>query len=126
MPNKLILAAVAAALSVTLQACGHAGAKEAAALTGGDAARGRFYIDKYGCGACHTIGGISSAHGLVGPPLTGIVSRNYLGGVLPNTPKDIVAWIRNPHLFNPKTAMPALGVSQQDAADIAAYLYSTK
>jgi cytochrome c len=129
MRSKLSLAAACfavAALSFWSEACGNAGAKQAASLTGGDAERGRAAIFKYGCGACHTIGGITNAHGLVGPPLTGIANRSYLGGVLPNTPVNIVRWIQNPHEFKEKTAMPALGVSSQDAEDIAAYLYSTK
>jgi cytochrome c len=103
-----------------------AGAKQAAAVTGGDLQRGRSAIFKYGCGSCHTVAGISDAHGLVGPPLSGIGNRMYVAGVLPNTPDNIVHWIRNPKEVDAKTVMPVLGVSAQDATDIAAYLYSTK
>jgi cytochrome c2 len=35
----------------------------------GDAHRGKDLIKNYGCGACHTIPGIYSARGMVGPPL---------------------------------------------------------
>jgi cytochrome c2 len=88
--------------------------------------RGKTAIAKYGCGSCHTIAGIGNARGLVGPPLTGIAARMYVAGVLPNTPDNIVRWIRNPKAVDEKTLMPALDVSDQDAVDIAAYLYSTK
>ncbi|MBZ5583293.1 MAG: c-type cytochrome [Acidobacteriia bacterium] len=95
-------------------------------LTGGDARRGPAAIFKYGCGSCHTIQGISNAHGLVGPPLTGIGDRLYIGGVLRNTPGNMVRWIQDPKAVDDKTAMPRLGVTSPDATDIAAYLYSTK
>jgi putative membrane protein len=106
--------------------CTSGQAKMAAQVTGGEPARGKTAITKYGCGSCHTIAGIANARGLVGPPLTGIAARMYVAGVLPNTPDNIVRWIRNPKAVDEKTLMPALDVSDQDAIDIAAYLYSTK
>ncbi len=110
--------------AVLFSACGNRSVEAAAALAGGDPGRGKAAITRYGCGACHTISGISSAHGLVGPPLTGVRSRLYVGGVLPNTPANLELWIRNPKGVDPKAAMPTLGVTPVDAADIAAYLYS--
>lgn len=121
MRNKLITAAALAALPFLLNSCA-----ATAQPTTGDPKRGRAAIYKYGCGSCHTIAGIANAHGLVGPPLTGIKNRMYVAGVLPNTPENIVQWIRNPKEFHQKTAMPVLGVTPQDANDIAAYLYSIK
>ena len=109
-----------------LSSCSTGEAKMAALETGGDVQRGSAAIYKYGCGACHTIGGISNARGLVGPPLTGIAARMYVAGVLQNTPENVVHWIQDPKGVDEKTAMPKLGVSKQDATDIAAYLYSTK
>jgi len=114
-------------LTVCIAATGcNAGARQAAMVTGGDPQRGRADIFKYGCGSCHTVAGIFDAHGLVGPPLSGIGDRMYIAGVLSNTPQNIIRWIRNPKDVNAKTAMPVLGVNEQDATDIASYLYSTK
>jgi len=115
-----------ALLAVVLSSCSEGQARMAASVTGGDPNRGSAAIFKYGCGSCHTIAGISNARGLVGPPLTGIGARMYVAGVLRNTPDNMVRWIQNPKGVDEKTAMPTLGVSQQDATDIAAYLYSTK
>ncbi len=115
-----------AALCASLAGCTAGAQQNPVALTGGDPQRGRAAIYKYGCGSCHTIAGISDAHGLVGPPLTGIGNRTYIAGVLRNTPDNIVHWIRNPKDVDEKTAMPVLGVNSQDATDIAAYLYSTR
>ncbi len=93
-------------------------------LTSGNAERGAAAIFRYGCGSCHTIAQLHDAHGLVGPPLTGVRDRLYVAGMLQNTPENLEHWIRDPKSVNPKTAMPNLGVTQQDATDIAAYLYS--
>jgi putative membrane protein len=101
-------------------------AKEANLVTGGDTHRGSAAIFKYGCGSCHTIAGIANAKGLVGPPLTGIGARMYVAGVLPNNPENIIRWIQDPKAVDEKTVMPVLGVTKQDATDIAAYLYGTK
>jgi cytochrome c2 len=105
---------------------GGSAARAGSVVSGGDARRGAASIVRYGCGSCHTIDGISGAHGLVGPPLTGLRNRMYVAGMLPNTPDHLVEWIRNPKTVNPKTAMPALGVSARDAADMAAYIYSIR
>jgi len=48
----------------------------------------------------------------------------YVAGMLENTPENMTAWIHNPKAINPKTAMPVVGASEQDASDIAAYLYA--
>ena len=64
------------------------------------------------------------AHTTVGPPLGGIAVRRFIAGQLPNTPANIEQWIRFPRLINPHTAMPDTGVTDGDAQDIAAYLYT--
>ncbi|MBV8902412.1 MAG: cytochrome c oxidase assembly protein [Acidobacteriia bacterium] len=115
-----------AVLVFMLIGCNAGARQNAIAVTGGDPVRGHAAILKYGCGSCHAIAGVSGATGLVGPSLTGIGNRMYVAGVLRNTPENIVRWIRNPKQVDEKTAMPALGVTPQDAIDIAAYLYSTK
>jgi cytochrome c len=102
-----------------------ADAKQLAAdATGGNIMDGKTAVAHYGCGSCHTIPGVAGAHGLVGPPLTGIGKRYYVAGELANTPENLTGWIRHPHSVNPKTLMPELGVTEKDAKDIAAFLYS--
>jgi putative membrane protein len=123
--SGLMQAIAVAAISVSLSSCGGATAGQAAAaITGGNAARGRDVIQFYGCASCHTISGIPGAHGLVGPPLNGVATRLYIAGSLANTPENLVRWIRNPKTVNEKTAMPNLNVIVGDAHDIAAYLES--
>jgi len=89
-------------------------------------ARGRAAIERYGCGTCHTIPGVDNASALVGPPLTGIADRMILAGELPNTPENMIRWIREPQNVETNTLMPNLGVTERDARDIAAYLYTLR
>jgi cytochrome c2 len=95
-------------------------------LTGGDPVRGGQMIAWYGCSSCHTIPGIREANALVGPPLNSIARRDYLAGVLPNSPDNLVRWIRRPQQVHPGSAMPDLNVTERDARDIAAYLYTLR
>jgi mono/diheme cytochrome c family protein len=90
------------------------------------AKRGEQAISQYACVTCHEIPGIVGANAPVGPPLAGIASRLMLGGVLPNSPENMVRWLRAPQQFAPLSAMPDLGVTERDARDIAAYLETLK
>ena len=98
----------------------------AALATQGDPVRGGREIVAAGCGACHEIAGIAGARGRVGPPLTGFAQRAYIAGVVPNTADNLVQWIQNPQSIEPRTAMPNLGLDQQTARDIAAFLYANE
>ena len=121
--------ALALLLCATPLACSGAHdveAREAAAMTGGDPARGPDLMRKYGCQSCHTIPGVVGAAGHVGPPLAGIASRSYIGGVLPNAPANMLRWIQDPKLVDSLTAMPNVGVTPSDARNIAAYLYTLR
>ena len=95
-------------------------------MPGGNAEAGRRAISLYGCGSCHVIPGIPGARGVVGPPLTDFGRRVYIVGSLPNMPDNLVRWLRDPPAIEPNTAMPDLGVSQREARDIAAYLYTLR
>lgn len=90
----------------------------------GDPQVGKKLIVSSGCGACHTIPGIYTARGLVGPPLYFYGRRTMIAGELPNTPDNLVRWLLNPPAIEPGTAMPNLGLSQEQARDITAYLYT--
>lgn len=104
-----------------LAACSPA-SPPAAGGTVGDAARGQTALHQHACNACHVIPGITGADVHIGPPLAGIARRQLLAGKLPNTPENMVRWIRDPRSVERWTAMPDLGVSQRDATDMAAYL----
>jgi len=92
----------------------------------GNPRRGQELLSSYGCGACHEIPGIRSARGLVGPPLSFYGDRTIIAGQLPNTPQNLMLWIEHPEDVDPKTAMPDLGVTPQQAGDMTAYLYTLR
>lgn len=94
--------------------------------TGGNAHRGAAVISQYRCGACHYIPGIHNARGMVGPPLMFFGQRTFIAGEVPNSPENLVRWIRSPKSIEPGTAMPELGLSEQEARDAAAYLYTLR
>ena len=92
--------------------------------TGGSAYSGKQIIHQYGCGSCHTIPGVRGARGMVGPPLISFGRRTYIAGHVPNSPDNLVRWIMGPQSIDAGTAMPTLGLTEQQARDIAAYLYT--
>jgi cytochrome c2 len=92
----------------------------------GDAENGRLLLRQFGCGTCHRIPGVATAQGNVGPPLDAIARRVYLAGLLPNTPDNMVRWIRAPQSIDPRTAMPDLQVTDEHARDMTTYLYSLR
>jgi cytochrome c2 len=94
--------------------------------TPGDAGRGGRLIAQYGCGGCHIVPGISGADGLVGPPLNKMARRVYIAGFLRNSPDNLAAWIENPQAIVPGNAMPAMGINNEQARDIVAYLYTLR
>ncbi len=118
---------LAAALALAVAGCNPPNTRrDAMTLTGGDPDRGVSAIGRYGCASCHTIPGIRGANALVGPPLTRIASRSYLAGEIQNTPANMVRWIQHPQHIEKGTVMPEMGVTENDARDIAAYLYTLR
>jgi cytochrome c oxidase subunit 2 len=97
----------------------------------GDAAlvdAGKALVTQKGCGACHTIPGIPGASATIGPNLAGVASRKTIaGGAAPNNgPDDLKKWIINPPALKPGTAMPNLGLTDDEATRIVAFLETLK
>jgi len=95
-------------------------------VTGGNPRTGKQLIQHFGCGSCHAIPGVPGATATVAPSLEKVKSRQFLAGRLSNTPENLQKWIRTPRAVDPKTAMPAVGVDEAQARDIAAYLYVSR
>src|SRR5258705_9339529 len=111
----------------------------------GDAERGRALLTSFGgaCAGCHVIAGNPSMVGITGPNLTHIGSRNTIaGGIYPNDTKHLSLWIKNARWMKPGVIMPTLGAFQRDPltgqripktgltdqqiADVVAYLQALK
>jgi cytochrome c len=95
-------------------------------VPGGEASRGRDAIIAHGCGGCHVVPGIRTATGRVGPQLRDFRQQVYIAGRLPNQWENLVQWIQNPQHIDPANAMPNLNLTEAEARDIAAYLYSVR
>ena len=90
----------------------------------GDPERGRAILATgvHGCIACHTIPGIRAARGVVGPSLEGLARRSLIAGQLPNNAGTLVAFLENPPALVPRTGMPDVGLTREEARHIAAFL----
>ena len=121
MASRSLSVAILVGLGVSAAGC------QRASMPGlGDVDRGSFVIGQAQCGSCHVIPGIAGADGLAGPPLKGFASRSVIAGVMANTPGGLVAWLRAPQAAVPGAAMPDMGLSEQQARDAAAYLYTLR
>ena len=76
-----------------------------------------------GCGACHTVRGVSEA-GSVGPDLTHFGSRSTIAAAtVPNTRDNLIQWLTAPASIKPGVGMPAFGhLPEAELAAIADYL----
>ncbi|MDX2205292.1 MAG: c-type cytochrome [Hyphomicrobiaceae bacterium] len=109
-----------------LGGCGEADTPIAQRVVGGDGTAGRAVVMRVGCGACHEIPGILGAHGIVGPSLRHFARRSMIGGVVANQPGMLVRWVREAPALAPDTAMPSMPITENEARDVAAYLYTLR
>lgn len=80
-------------------------------------------MERVGCAACHEIPGIDWPRGRTGPSLVGFDDVGQIAGALPNTPKNLAAFVRNAPETKPGSPMPAMPLSEEEARDVVAYLY---
>ncbi len=82
----------------------------------GDPVRGEQLARTVGCTGCHAVAGVSiNDHG---PELSGLGSKM--------NEKWLYTWLKDPKHVSPDTRMPSLRLSDQEAADITAYLLTLK
>lgn len=108
----------------------------------GDPARGQEVYQSTACIGCHAISGTPFNMANIGPDLTHVGSRTTIGaGLYPNDEEHMAMWIKNARAMKPGVAMPTLGtnefdpitklkissgLSDQQVADIVAYLMALK
>jgi cytochrome c len=52
--------------------------------------------------------------------------RPFVAGAIENTPDKLMQFIRDPRSVAPRSAMPKLPMSEQQARDLAAFLYTLR
>jgi mono/diheme cytochrome c family protein len=92
----------------------------------GDPVTGRMVIATKGCGVCHQVPGVPGATGVVGPSLRGFAGRALIAGQHVNEPQVLVSWLRDAPQLSPGTGMPAMPITEPEARDVAAYLYTLR
>jgi cytochrome c len=93
----------------------------------GNADHGKALAAQYGCNVCHAVPGVEGPQGSLGPSLAGVGSRPAISfGKVQNTPENLVKYLQEPASMNPQSSMPAIGLTDADAKDIAAYLLTLK
>lgn len=125
----LLLASLAAGmltLAVQWRQSKAADRETAIALSGGDPRAGRTAIERHGCGACHQIPGLPLTQGRVGPSLDKVAVRAFVGGELANTPSALTALVARPEHVQPQGGMPNMPLTDTEARDITAYLYTLR
>jgi cytochrome c len=122
---RRIMTAGASLAAAILWACGPSPVPPPG-ITEGSPLRGAETIESFGCGSCHVIPGIDDAEGQVGPPLDDFGDRKFIAGAVANNEDNLVRWLMDPGSIEPGTAMPDVGLSERQAHDVAAYLYSLR
>jgi cbb3-type cytochrome oxidase cytochrome c subunit len=89
----------------------------------GDVGRGETLVSKVGCKGCHVAGkndDVGREFGLrnFGPNLNDVGSKLTAGW--------LYAWLKNPKAYFPETKMPDLRLTDQESADITAYLLTLR
>ena len=98
----------------------------------GDAGRGKQLVDSIGCMGCHiaqdTVKDAKSGAVRVARrddfPLERHFGFNLTGVGTKTNPSWIFNWVKNPKAYDPFAPMPSLRLSDQEAADVTAYLAS--
>ena len=98
----------------------------------GDALRGKEVFKLSGCLACHNTVGYTNAERADAVEARDLASvprdtnehgPNLRGVATKTTPEWLFTWIKDPKGYWPETRMPDLRLSDQDAADIVAYVF---
>jgi mono/diheme cytochrome c family protein len=89
----------------------------------GEAGPGKVLFGSKGCAGCHMIGGVGGA---VAPALDRYGTQPDIADVLPMNEDNLTRWLQNPPAVKPGTLMPNLGLSEEEARQIAEYLLSLR
>ena len=102
-------------------------ASAAAAPQGPEYAQGEKLFMTKGCMGCHSLQAVKAPKGLIGPNLANVGSRSYIAaGWLKNTDANLERWIREPQTVKKGVLMPNLGVTEEEARALGAYLRAHK
>ncbi len=125
-PSKLKWLIGTVALVLVVTGCGLLVGSHDARVeeTGGNIERGEDLVRTHGCVACHSAPGVASVENGYGPDFDGFANNRLIAGQAENTPENLVQFILVPYAVAPGTSMPTLDIPEEDARDIATWLYT--
>ncbi|HLB76458.1 MAG TPA: cytochrome c, partial [Candidatus Dormibacteraeota bacterium] len=91
----------------------------------GDAAKGKQIFDSVGCRGCHVVEKGGAARRSEGSPLRDYAPNLWNVGDKAK-PEWIYAWVKNPKALWPQTKMPDLRLSDEETANVTAYLVTLR
>jgi cytochrome c len=124
--SRTTRATTGALLVLAVLASGCAKEEPVSRVAGGDPERGRLLVQQYQCAACHFIPEVQGPNGDAGPSLESMGRLSYIAGSIPNQPENMIRFLQNPPAVKPGTLMPALGITDDEARHMAAFMYSLK
>jgi cytochrome c oxidase subunit 2 len=96
--------------------------QQRAAIESSEAAAGAAIFQQNACVNCHTVSG-TPAKGRFGPDLSHVASRATIAsGAVPNTPKNLRAFVDDPARFKPGALMPSMHLDDHDLDAVVQYL----
>ena len=121
--RRLVLTGILACSALLLAAC-QGDEPEQLTVEGGDPERGQELVMAYECGSCHFIPGVEDARGHDAPGLQMWANRAFVAGAAPNEPENVMQFLQDPDSIQPGSAMPDLGISEEEARHITAFLFT--
>lgn len=95
------------------------------AAPAGNAANGEQFFDTIGCTGCHLRDGEATRDQFF-PQINRMHGPNLVGAGSKLDADWLFAWLKNPKAYNPDTRMPSLRLTDREAADIVAFLMSSR
>lgn len=93
-------------------------------VEGGNPSTGEELVISYDCASCHYIPGFPESSGHDAPGLQLWPNRAFVAGAAPNRPENVIAFLMDPDGIQPGSRMPDLGITEEEARHIAAYLFT--
>ena len=119
-------AAATGAAGTTVTTLGAQGGQAAVPDSTTPAGQGAKLFVTRGCIGCHTVDSTLQAK-MIGPNLGNVGSRRFIGaGMLVNDDDNLARWIFNPQLIKHGILMPPMGLTMDEARQVAAYLRTHK
>ncbi|TVR70089.1 MAG: cytochrome c [Sphaerobacteraceae bacterium] len=123
MWRRISVAAVGLGMLAFAAGCG-GDDPETIEVDGGDPAIGEELVVSYDCASCHYIPGFPESSGHDAPGLQLWPNRAFVAGAAPNRPENVISFLMEPDSIQPGSGMPNLGISEEEARHIAAYLFT--